>query len=46
MDEVNLNLTLHVEASCMGFVDEIKLNVSMHSSDQVKFNLNMLIEAS
>jgi hypothetical protein len=41
-----LNLTLHVEASCMWFINEIKLKASMHSSNHVKSNLNMLIEAS
>jgi hypothetical protein len=36
MDEVNLDLTLHVEASCMWFINEVKLE-SMHASDQVQF---------
>jgi hypothetical protein len=30
-DQVNLNLTLHVEASCMWFINEIKLKANMHS---------------
>jgi hypothetical protein len=30
----------------MLFVDETKLNVSMRSSNHVKYNLNMLIEVS
>jgi hypothetical protein len=45
MNEVNLNLTLHVEANCMWFINEIKLKANMQV-DVVNSNLTLQVDAS